>query len=68
MSKVSIAIAAAFIACVTPVAGFAQSERHLVPPRQLHTQSKRAPLANEGRRIPIDDCIHVVFPACSSGP
>lgn len=118
MPKVSIAIAAALIACVSPDAAYAQSGGYLVPPRQLHPQSKRpkarvpwnvnpsdsggystpamaldgrwfkpdpaprvrfemeeiarhafpAPLANEGRRIPIDDCIHAVFPACDGGP
>jgi hypothetical protein len=26
------------------------------------------PLANDSRRIRIDDCVHAVFPACGSGP
>jgi hypothetical protein len=106
MSKVSIAIAAALIACVCPVAAYAQSGGYVMPPRQLHAQSKRLkarvssnvnafdsggfptpPFAfgrrwfktdpdpfvrfemnNEGRRMPIDDCVHAVFPACSGGP
>jgi hypothetical protein len=118
MSKVSIAIAAALIAGVSPVAAHAQTSGYVGPPRELHTQSKRlkarlpsnvnasdsggfptpalavggrwfktdpvprvrfkmkeiarhahpAPLADEGRRIPIDDCVHAVFPACDGGP
>jgi hypothetical protein len=56
MSKMSIATAAALIACVIPVAACAQSAGYAVPARQLRTQSKHLmPRAPSNVKAPVMD-------------
>lgn len=67
MSKMSIATAAALIACVTPVAAYAQSAGYAVPARQLHTQSKLLmPRAPSNVKAPIMDSGGFPAPAVTS--
>jgi hypothetical protein len=36
--------------------------------KEIPRHTRPAPLANETRRIAIDDCVHALLPECGSGP